>query len=764
MGTPLATLLAGIGRFAFERRAWVGLAWIAILAGSIFAGLTAPSAPDDDFSMPGTESQQTMELLQKRFPGLIAETGEARVVFVAPDGEQVTAEPFKSAITSAVTRLGEGAQVDRVDDPFESQAVSQDGSVAYATVTFDVAASGVTADSRADVDAAADTARAAGLTVEAGGEALQAAGPTGVAELVAISLAAVILLITLGSLVAAGLPLVTALIGVAVSMLSLLAVSDAFGLSTTTTTLALMLGLAVGIDYALFVVARYREERGRGLPAVDAMATAVGTAGSAVAFAGLTVVIALAGLTVVGMPMLTKMGLAAAAAVVVAVLIALTLVPAAIGFLPDKVLSRTARRAQREGIRPGPADEGVHDVHGPGPRTDEIEELEERVPTLSGAHRWARFVLRRPVAVLTSGVILLGALALPALGLRLGMPGEESLPTSTTQRRAYDELAKAFGPGFNGPLMIVVDAKGSDDPEAAISQIAGRIADTEGVARVSPPMANEAGDTALFQAVPTTAPTEAATRDLVQALRDARSSFTEGTGASFKVTGTTAINIDLSAKIQGALVPYLATVVGLAVLLLLLVFRSILVPVKAALGFLLSVLAGLGIVVLVFQEGFAAGLLGVAQTGPIMSAVPIFMIAVVFGLAMDYEVFLVSRKREAYVHGEEPHAAIETGMRQSARVVVAAALIMMAVFAGFVTEHDPFIKMLGFSLAAAVFFDAIVVRLAIVPAVMALLGHHAWWLPSWLDRVLPGVDVEGRSLNRHPTGEPTPVPVSSSAP
>jgi len=732
------------------------LAWLAILGGAIFAGLTAPSALPDDFSMPGTESQQTFELLEERFPGLAAETAEARVVFVAPEGEQVTSEPFKSAITSAVTQLGEGEQVEQVDDPLESHAVSDDGSTAYATVAFDVPASGVTADSRADIEAAADTARSSGLTVEAGGDAIEAGGPTGIAELIAIGLAAVILLITLGSLVAAGLPLVTALIGVAVSMLSLLAVSDAFGLSSTSTTLALMLGLAVGIDYALFVVARYREERGRGLPANEAIAMAVGTAGSAVAFAGLTVVIALAGLTVVGMPMLTKMGLAAAAAVVIAVLVALTLIPAAIGFVPDKVLSRATRRVQRAGVHSSTTD-------GHGPDFDgEVEDLEEKVPVLTGAHRWARFVLRRPVAVLTLGVMLLGALALPALNLRLGMPGDESQPTSTTQRQAYDELAKAFGPGFNGPLMIVVDAKGSDDPQAAISQIADKIAGIEGVAEVSPPMTNEASDTALFEAIPTTAPTDAATKTLVHALRDARSSFTEGTGATFKITGTTAINIDMSAKIQGALVPYLATVVGLAFLLLLLVFRSILVPIKAALGFLLSVLAALGAVVLVFQEGFLAGLLGIEQIGPIQSAVPIFMIAVVFGLAMDYEVFLVSRKREAYIHGQEPHAAIETGMRQSARVVVAAALIMMAVFAGFVTEHDPFIKMLGFSLAAAVFLDAIVVRLAIVPAVMALLGHHAWWLPSWIDKILPGVDVEGTKLTRdYPKGDGDQVPVSA---
>jgi RND superfamily putative drug exporter len=743
----VATILARLGRFAFRHRLAVVLTWLAILGGSIFAGLTAPSAPPDDFSMPGTESQQTFELMQERFPGLTAEAGGATMVFVAPHGQDVTAEPFRSAIGSAVKKLSAGDQVAMVADPFESDAVSDDGSAAYASVTYDVPASEITADSRAEIEAAAAAARASGLTVDAGGDALEAGGPAGIAELIAVGVAAVILLVTLGSLVAAGLPLVTALIGVAVSMLLLIAVSDAFGLSATSTTLALMLGLAVGIDYALFVVARYREERGRGLLAKQAVSLAVGTAGSAVAFAGLTVVIALAGLTVVGMPMLTKMGLAAAGAVVVAVLVALTLVPAVLGFVPDKVLSRSVRRAA--------SDERLTEDEAEG------QELEDAVPAPTGVQRWARFVLRHPVAVLTLGVVVLGALAIPAAGLRLGMPGDEAKPTATTERRAYDELADAFGPGFNGPLMIVVDAKGSADPQQAVATIADKIGRTQGVVSVSPPMFNDAGDTALFEAVPATSPTDAATKDLVTGLRGQRPTLTDGTGATFKVTGTTAINIDLSAKIQGALVPYLATVVGLAFLLLVVVFRSILVPIKAALGFLLSVLAALGAVVLVFQHGVLAGLLGVEQTGPIQSAVPIFVIGVVFGLAMDYEVFLVSRKREAYVHGMEPHAAIETGMNQSGRVVVAAALIMMGVFAGFVTEVDPFIKMLGFGLAAAVFFDAFLVRLAIVPAVLALLGHHAWWLPSWLDRLLPGVDVEGAALSRehtHEKGEPVPVP------
>jgi RND superfamily putative drug exporter len=715
----VATILARLGRFAFKRRGPVVLAWLAILAGALFAGLTAPAVPDDDFSVPGVESQRAFELMQDRFPGLTPDAGGATVVFVAPEGKEVTSAPFKPAIESAVERLAGGTQVEMVADPFQADAVSRDGSAAYASVMYAVPASGVTADSRAQIDAAADIARDAGLRVEAGGSAMESGGGGGVAEIIAISLAAVILLITFGSLVAAGLPLLTALLGVAVSMLSTLAVSDALGLSATTGTMALMLGLAVGIDYALFVVSRYREERARGLSAVEAVARAVGTAGSAVAFAGLTVVIALAGLAVVGIPMLTKMGLAAVVAVVVAVLVALTLVPAVLGFVPEKVLSRSVRRTAGQ-----PAGQSLG----------------------RGGTRWARFVLRRPGAVLTLGVVLLGALAIPATALRLGMPGDESKSTSTTERRAYDELAKAFGPGFNGPLMIVVDAGDAADPKQAVASIAADVAGVKGVVSVSPPQFNDAGDTAFFDAVPSTSPTDEATKDLVRDLRDARSRFTEGTGSTFQVTGTTAINIDLSAKLQGALMPYLATVVGLAVLLLLLIFRSILIPLKAALGFLLSVLAALGAVVLVFQEGFAADRLGVEQTGPIMSAVPIFMIGIVFGLAMDYEVFLVSRMREAYVHGEEPRQALETGFRHSARVVVAAALIMMAVFAGFIFEHDAFIKMIGFSLAAAVLLDAFVVRMAIVPAVLALLGHRAWWLPGRLDRFLPRVDIEGESL------------------
>ena len=726
----MATFLHRLGRLAFRKRWYVILMWLAVLGAVGVGALKAPGASDEEFSMPGIESQKAFDLMEQRFPGVTADGATARVVFVAPNGQKVTAAENKKAVEEAVADLADGSQVASAVDPFKAGAVSKDGTTAYATVTYKVTANDLTDASKSHLEDTLHAAQDSGLTVEAGGTAMaEQGGAGGMAEVIGVAIASVVLLITFGSLAAAGLPLLTALVGVGFSMATILALSDALGLSTTTGTLAMMLGLAVGIDYALFVVSRYREERAKGRSPEEATALATGTAGSAVVFAGLTVVIALAGLAVVGIPMLTKMGLAAAGAVVVAVLIALTLVPAVLGCWPNAVLSRKARKSGR------------------------IEESAKD----NGGTRWSRFVLRRPLPVLILGVVGLGALAIPMTDLQLGMPGDEAKSTSTTERRAYDALAEGFGPGFNGPLTIVVDAKGVDDAKGAADAIAKEIGATEGVVSVSPARFNEAGDTAVFSAVPTTAPTDEKTKDLVTVIRDERPGLESETGATFEVTGTTALNIDISDKVQSALVPYLLVVVGLAVILLLIVFRSLLVPLKAALGFLLSVLASLGVVVLVFQQGHGAELLGVEQTGPIMSLMPIFLVGIVFGLAMDYEVFLVSRMREAYVHGDPAHEAITSGFRHSARVVVAAALIMIAVFAGFIGESDSMIKMIGFGLASAVLFDAFVVRMAIVPAVLALLGDKAWWLPKWLDRTLPHVDVEGEALTRGADPEAAPA-------
>jgi RND superfamily putative drug exporter len=695
----VATFLYRVGRLAFRRR-WVVVAvWVAVLGGVGLAAALGSGLPEDTRSMPGTEAQAAFDLMGQRFSGGM-DGATARVVFVAPAGEKLTDAGNRAIVDGLVDEVSRGGQVAGAVSPFRAGAVSPDGSTAYATVSYSVA--DPSAASKDDLRVAVDRARAAGLTLEVGGPVLAGKPKVGgVSEVVGVGLAALVLLIAFGSVVAAGLPLLTALLGVGVSTLAIVAGGAAFGLSTTSSILASMLGLAVGIDYALFVVSRYREERVAGHPSAEAAGLAVGTAGSAVVFAGLTVVITLAGLAVVGIPVAARMGLSAAGAVVVAVLVALTVVPALLGFWPDAVLARRGRSA-----------------------------AENR------GTRWARVITRRPVPVLLGAVAVLVVLALPVLHLDLGTPGDEGKSTETTERRAYDALARGFGPGINGPLTIVVDAGGAGEVRAVAATIAG----TEGVASVSPARFNSAGDTAVFTAIPDSAPTDDRTKELVRRIRAERH------GAPFLVTGETAVNVDLADKVPGALGPYLALVLGLAFLLLLMIFRSPIVPLEAVFGFLLSTLAALGAVVAVFQWGWGARLIGLRQTGPIISTMPIMLVGMIFGLAMDYEVFFVSRMREAHTRGEPARQAVVTGFRHSARIVVAAALIMIAVFSGFVGADLPMIKMIGFSLAAAVLLDAFVVRMALVPALLAVTGELAWKLPRWLDRRLPRVDVEGAAL------------------
>jgi RND superfamily putative drug exporter len=696
---------------------------VALLTLAGVGAASAPTAGASSFSIPGTEAQKAFDLLEQRFPGMSADGATARVVFKAPAGEKMGDKTNKATVAKTVKALGDGSEVTSVSDPFKSHAVSKNGSVAYASVKYKVSGMELKDSSKTALEEAAQQARDAGLSVEVGGDALQATPETGSTEVIGIAVAAVVLVITFGSLIAAGLPLLTALIGVGIGVSTITALANALDLGTTTSTLAMMIGLAVGIDYALFIVSRYRAELAEGREREEAAGRAVGTAGSAVVFAGLTVVIALVGLSVVNIPMLTKMGVAAAGTVAIAVLIALSLIPALLGYAGRKVQPAGKKSKLLGGGRAA---------------------KKEGKPNMGT--RWASFVVRRPLAVLVLGVLGLGAAALPATSLELGLPDDGSQPTSTTQRRAYDLLSDGFGPGFNGPLMLVVDGKSSDDPKAAATKVTNTVKDMKDVVSVSPAAFNKAGDTATITVIPDSKPSSVKTEDLVHAIRDAGGTITTTTDAKVLVTGTTAMNIDFSQKLNDALIPYLALVVGLAFLLLIVVFRSILVPLKAALGFLLSVMAALGAVVAVFQWGWLSGLLGVEETGPIMSMMPIFMVGVVFGLAMDYEVFLVTRMREAYVHGEKPHQAIVTGFRHGARVVTAAAVIMIAVFSGFIGSSESMIKMIGFGLAIAVFFDAFVVRMAIVPAVLALLGKKAWWLPKWLDRALPNVDVEGEGL------------------
>ncbi|WP_262403174.1 MMPL family transporter [Actinomadura sp. CNU-125] len=577
--------------------------------------------------------------------------------------------------------------------------VSPDGRVAVLEVGY-----GVPADELTDADRAALRAAAEGpgLRVELSGDACRrrrrAPGSWRGSRF-----AAVVLTVTLGSLTAAGLPLLTAIAGIGVGLSAIVAASGFLTLNSDTPALALMLGLAVAIDYALFIISRYRDEVLAGREPVEAAGRAVGTAGTAVVFAGLTVVIALAGLAVVGIPVLTELGLAAALTVAVSVLVALTLLPALIGFV-----------AGRWGRRPARARTGG---------------------------RWGRFVTARPVPVLAFAVAALAVAAVPALDLRLGLPGDGTAPRDTTQRRAYDLVADAFGPGFNGPLTLVVQ---DADAAAAARRVTATVGALDGVADVRTAAVDDAGRTALVRVVPDGGPTSEATEELIEEIRDA-------TGPGVAVTGRTAIDVDTSRKLAGALTGYLLLIVGLAFLLLMLVFRSVLVPLKATAGFLLSIAATFGAVVAVFQWGWLDGV-GVHASGIIVNLLPVMMIGMVFGLAMDYQVFLVTRMREEHVRGAAPVPSVVAGLAHGSRVVTAAALIMISVFAGFVLSDLPMLQSFGFALAVAVFFDAFVVRMTIVPAVLALLGRAGWWLPRWLDRVLPRVDVEGRGLVDGPDG------------
>ncbi|MEU9188943.1 MMPL family transporter [Streptomyces sp. NPDC048484] len=738
----MATILYRVGRWAFRRRRLVGGLWLGVLVLAVAGAAMAPAAEEEDLSMPGTESQKAFDLLDERFPQSNSQGAEARLVFQAPDGQRVTARENKAAIEDTLGSLEGSDQVASTTDPYETGAVSKDGTIAYSTVTYTADAVDLTEPTKSALEGAADQGRDAGLTVEIGGSALDSEEePGGTTEIVGVVVAAVVLVLALGSLVAAGLSLLTAFVGVAIAFGLVSALAVPLGLTSTVAILALMLGLAVGIDYALFITSRFRDERAQGSEPEEAAGRAVGTAGSAVVFAGATVFIALVGLGVVGIPELTKMGMGGAGAVALAVLVALTLVPALFGFFGRRVLSRTVRKATRPGV-----------------------ERPHAVPAAAGrpglGTRWARFVLRRPGTVLMVAVLGLGAVALPALSLELGLPGDESKSVETTQRRAYDLLSEGFGPGFNGPLTVVVDtsaSSGSAGPRATTDLVVKTVRGVDGVASVGDPVLSRTKDTAVLTAVPQTAPNSGETKDLVQAIRSAVSGVEADTGAGILVTGTTALNIDISEAMSDALLPYLTVVIGLAVLLLMVVFRSVLVPIKAALGFLLSVGSAFGVLVAVFQWGWAADLIGIEQTGPVMSLMPILIIGIVFGLAMDYEVFLLTRMREAYVHGASPDEAIVSGFRHSGRVVAAAAIIMISVFAGFIGINTPTIQTMGVGLASAVAFDAFVVRMAIAPAVLALLGHRAWWLPRILNRVLPNVDIEGEALSRH-------VPASATEP
>ena len=722
----MARLLFRLGAGAFRHRLAVVLVWVAVLVGGVVGAVTLGGETSTAFSIPGQESTTALDRISEEFG--VGGGATAQVVVQAPEGSTVTTPQVGAAVGELVGELSGLPGVVSATDPLDAAAptVNAELTTAYSTVTYGAPVGEVTVEQQDALLEAVAAARDGDLTVEVAGDAVteppHIGGP---AEALGVLLAVVVLTLTYGSLVTAGMNLLTALVGVAIGVLGITVTTGFAELSSTTPTLAAMLGLAVGIDYALFIINRHRHELRHGADVPTAVATAVGTAGSAVVVAGLTVVIALAGLSVVGIPFLTQMGVAAAATVVVAVLLAVTLVPAVLGFLGLRVLPRRQRGARHALDDRASGDRGL----------------------LGG---WARQVTSRPVLSLVGAVLVLGAVAVPFASMQTTLV--QTPVAGTTQARASQLLAEGFGAGVNGPLTVLVTGDGAVEAAAGVR---GALAELDDVVLVTEPIPSPDASAALLSVVPESGPTSAATEALVA---DLRAELAGLDGVDTAVTGATAVSVDVASTLDAALPVYLTLVVGLALVLLVLVFRSLLVPLVGVLGFLLTIGASLGATVAVFQWGWLGALVNLDGTGPLLSLTPILVIGILFGLAMDYQVFLVSRMHEAHSHGATAHAAVRTGFRQAAPVVVAAAAIMFSVFAGFVPAGEPTIKSIAFALAVGILVDAFVVRMVLVPAALSLLGERAWWLPRGL-RWLPVLDVEGEAL-RAPSGEraaPEPV-------
>ncbi|MFE1981466.1 MULTISPECIES: MMPL family transporter [Streptomyces] len=785
----MPAFLHRLGRLAFRRRRRMLALWLALVAAAVvcMTAFGGTGKLDNTFSIPGSESQRALDRMKTDFPTFSGTS--AQIVFTATDGQKVTDPADSARIRAALGAAASAPQVAKVVSPFDAHTISADGTTAVAQVRYEVPQSALEPNALNELRSAVSGANQQGMRVDVGGSAFgNAPSESHRSDIIGVGVALVILTLTFGSLLTAGIPVVTALFGVATAIFGALSLTGTVSISSTAQSLALMIGLAVGIDYALFIVSRHRFHLAHGMEPEDSAALAVGTAGSAVVFAGLTVVIAMTGLTVVGIPYLTAMGLAAAGAVLIAVLVATTLLPAILGFAGTRLTPGPGSRAMRREQAVGGAGEdavgatgdslasatGENVLSGTGDnvaggtgesvasRTGEIVAggTGEHVVSRTGEHvagaganaaeRWFRLVTRRPLLTLVAVVASLGALAWPAHDMRLALPDNGTAPKSSSQRIAFDRVGEKLGPGFNGPLLVLADTSHSSDPTTAAQRVAATIGALPDVATVGKPVANPATHTALIQVIPDSAPSDPATKTLVNSIRDDRAAILRDTGATVQVTGSTAVSVDVATKLNSALIPFAAVVIGLSLLLLLLVFRSLVVPLKAAAGFLLSIAATLGAVVGVFQLGHLGNLIGVDTTGPVSSFLPIILLAVLFGLAMDYEVFLVSRMRESYLHTGNPLGAVHSGARHSGRVVTAAALIMTSVFAAFLTSDSTMLKQIAFALAAGVLLDAFVIRMTFVPAVLALTRHAAWWLPKWLERRLPDLDIEGDRLGPAP--------------
>jgi RND superfamily putative drug exporter len=748
----VSTLLYSLGRWSFRHPWRVLVSWILLLALAGAGAALVAKGTDNSFSIPGTESQAGLEQLNRTFPQVSGTN--AQFIVVAAPGDSIADAEYRDAIADTIAEIEGLDGVLAVTDPFDDTvrgSIADDDSAAIVRMQFDGQATDVPPETKTSLEDVVDALAPAlpdDVTVQLGGDLYAVSLPgVSVTELIGLVVALLVLIVTFRSFVVAGLPLLTAILGVGLSMALIFVATAYASVSSTTPLLALMLGLAVGIDYALFIISRHQDQTRAGVDPEESAARATGTAGSAVVFAGITVLIALIGLSFAGIPFLTTMGVAAAGAVAIAVAVAITLTPALLGLVKGRVVGWRRRARGSE------ADAAGRDTAGTAGQVTAAASARRGFAT-----RWVDLVTRHPVITTAAVVVVLGIATVPAASLALALPNAGQLQKDDPARIAYDLTSEHFGPGANGPLIMTGTIVTSNDPVGLMTDVGDDIARTPGVKEVALATPNETADTGIVQIVPETAPDDPATAELVRELRAQHDRLLDEYGVDLKVTGFTAVAIDISDRLGAALLPFGLFVVGLSLILLMIVFRSVWVPVKAALGYLLSVGASFGIVAAVFEWGWFADALHVARTGPVISFMPIVLMGVLFGLAMDYEVFLVSRMREDYVHarrrGGDRSArqiavdGVRSGFTASARVVTAAAVIMFAVFAAFVPEGDSNLKPIALGLASGIAIDAFLVRMTLVPAVMALLGDRAWWMPRWLDRLLPHFDIEGEAVER----------------
>ncbi len=695
------------------RRPWTTIGvWSALLALLVVLAGTVGGTLADDFSAPGSDSARAQDLLEERFPA--AAGGSAVAVFAAPEGQQL--DSFRAAVAAALVAVDGVEHVAAVSNPFEAGRVSADGRVGFAEIALDVPSPRLGRATAAALSDALEPARADGLIAEFGGEAafLNAEAESSAGEAVGLLAALVILVVAFGTIVAALVPIGLALVAVAAGIGSILLLAGSLDVSSAAPGIGALVGLGVGIDYALFIVSRYRDNRAAGRTGAAALSDAMASSGTAVLFAGATVVLSMAALVLTGVGFLASIGIATSIIVLFAVATALTLLPALLSLLGDRIDAGRVvgrRRGARRGVGGGT---GV--------------EPAESTAWWRLAHR----IAGRPWPYLVVGTLLLLALAAPALSIQTGFPHAGANPTSTSERRAYDLLSDGFGPGFNSPLLVVADLRGSGLDVAAIAK---DIAADPGVAEVGEPRATGNGDTVVLPVLPTTGPIDSATSRTVERIRDANP-------AGVYVTGPTAMTLDLDEQLADSLPLFVAAILTVSFLLLMVMFRSVTVPLKAAGMNLLSIGGAYGVVVAVFQWGWLGGLFGLDETFVIASPFPTLFFAVLFGLSMDYEVFLVSRIKEAYDATGDNTEAVARGMAATGRVITSGALIMVVVFLSFVANPSPFEKMIGLGLATAILLDATVVRMILVPATMSLMGQANWWLPAWLDRLLPHLRLD----------------------